>query len=164
MNSPDWMTKPSTSKIVVGTSYRVRSPADFYVGEMERHDTEVRIAVAANFALHVDPGCIEAHLFMGRHLKDPEQAMPHLQRAVETGDKLWEDVARREGGDMEWWGITATRPYMRAIHALGLAHREAGNEDEARECFGRLMEMNPNDNQGIRYLIEEAPNSPAPFR
>ena len=51
---------------------------------------------------------------------------------------------------------------MRAIHALGLAKREAGDEDEARACFDRLLEMSPNDNLGIRYLVEDAEPELAP--
>lgn len=164
MNLPDWMTKPGTSKVIGGTSYRVRSPADFYVAEMGRHDDTVRIAVAANFALHIDPGCIEAHLFMGRNLKDPEQAILHLQHAVSVGEELWAPVAKREGEDMEWWATTAVRPYMSAIHALGLAHREAGDENAASACFARLLGMNPNDDQGIRFLIGDAAVVPVPFR
>ena len=61
-------------------------------------------------------------------------------------------------------GIPDTRPYMRAIHALGLAHREAGDENEARTCFERLLDMNPHDNQGIRHLIDDATPAMTPFR
>ena len=53
---------------------------------------------------------------------------------------------------------------MRAIHALGLMHREAGAEDEARRCFERLLAMNPHDNQGIRHLIDDATPTMTPFR
>ena len=58
--------------------------------------------------------------------------------------------------------MTATRPYMRAVHALGLAHREAGDEAAARDCFDKLLEMNPNDNQGVRCLLDGADDAAAP--
>ena len=69
-------------------AFTLRSPADFYVAEMDRHDTVLRKALAANFAINADPGCIEAHLFMGLRLMDRDYGMLHLQRAVETGDQL----------------------------------------------------------------------------
>ena len=81
--------------------FTIRSPADLYVGEMNKHDTILRKVLAANFAINAAPGCIEAHLFMGVHLLDRNEAMLHLRRAVETGDKLWGPVAKREGEDMD---------------------------------------------------------------
>ena len=162
MRDVEWLGKGGKTKIVPGTFYAVTSPADDYVERMDNADTLFRKVLAAEFAMRADPGCIEAHLFMGTQLRDDVAAMRHLEHAVAVGDALWAPVAAAEGEDMVWWGCTATRPYMRAIHALGLAQREAGHEDEARVCFDRLLEMNPNDNQGVRYLVEDAEAEMAP--
>ena len=97
-------------------------------------------------ALIEDPGCIEAHLFRGGCAKDPDLRMQHLQAAVMAGHALWDPVAKAEGEDMTWWGFAATRPYMRAIKALGLEHHARGDLRAARDCFEALLEMNPNDN------------------
>ena len=102
MELPAWTTKPTTSEMSHRDAFTIRSPADFYVAEMDRHDTVLRKALAANFAINADPGCIEAHLFMGLHLRDRDYGMLHLQRAVETGDQLWGPVAEREGKGMVW--------------------------------------------------------------
>ncbi len=162
MRDVEWLGKTGKTKIVPGTFYALSSPADYYVERMENADTLFKKVLAAEFAIRADAGSIEAHVFMGTQLRDNAAAMRHLEHAVAVGEALWAPVAAAEGEDMVWWGCTATRPYMRAIHALGLARREAGNEDEARACFDRLLDMNPHDNQGIRFLIEDAELEMAP--
>lgn len=37
---------------------------------------------------------------------------------------------------------------------LGIEHLGRGDERAARECFEALLEMNPNDNQGVRQALE----------
>ncbi len=155
MNNHRWTGKAGKEEIVAGTFYEVAGPADYYVDRMNQATLLFKKALAAEFAIKEDPGCIEAHLFFGRQLKDPDDAMEHLEHAVAMGEALWAPAAMAEGEDMPWWGCLATRPYMRAIHALGLAHLQSGNDDQARSCFERLLEMNPNDNQGIRYLLDD---------
>ena len=152
-NRAEWAARAGKAKILPGTSHTVAGPADGYVFRMEDANTLFKKVLAAEFALKADPGCIEALVFMGTHLRDPSAAMRHLEHAVAVGDALWAPVAAAEGDDMVWWGCVATRPYMRAIQALGMAQLDVGREDEARACFERLLEMNPNDNQGIRSLV-----------
>jgi hypothetical protein len=105
-------------------------------------------------ALEDDPGCIEAHLFLARQAKTPMLVGAHLCKAIETGDALWQPVAARQD-DFVWWGEPATRPYMQAMkeHADWLV--ETGNEAGGRRVYGRLLKMNPADNQGIRYLVAD---------
>lgn len=154
MRNFEWLGKSGKTKIVPGTFYSVTSPADDYVERMEDADILFKKVLAAEFAIRADPGCIEAHVFMGTQLRDEAVAIRHLEHAVAFGEALWEPAAAAEGYGMVWWGCVATRPYMRAVHALGLALREADRENEARVCFERLLDMNPNDNQGIRYLVD----------
>ena len=52
-----------------------------------------------------------------------------------------------------FWGFLETRPYMRARHGLALTLLGMGEEDAAIEHFRAMLELNPNDNQGIRYLL-----------
>lgn len=44
---------------------------------------------------------------------------------------------------------------MRAVAAFGHARPEDGTETAARTCFNRLLVTDPNDNQGIRHLVQE---------
>lgn len=51
------------------------------------------------------------------------------------------------------WALLENRPFMRAYHNLGMWNLDNAMYDEAIEIFGRLLSMNPNDNQGVRYLL-----------
>lgn len=53
----------------------------------------------------------------------------------------------------EFWGILETRPYMRALHGLGLTAWKQGKLEQAISIFKQMLELNPNDNQGARYLM-----------
>ena len=148
---------PTTGQVVQPGLY-VESPADRFVEAMEhaREDRRTEdLLVLAMRAIRHDSGCIEARLTLAEHSRDRETRQRHLTKAVETGELLWAPVAERLGDDMTWWGFSGTRPYMRAVAALGHAHLDDGDGTAARACFDRLLAMNPNDNQGIRYLVQE---------
>ena len=131
------------------------SPADPWLERMEEEPEFQDRLILATSCLRKDPGCIEAHLFLASATDDSGVRLSRLRRAVETGNQLWMPVAAELGDEMTWWGFPGTRPYMRAIQALGQALMESGATTEARACYERLLAMNPNDNQGIRYVIEE---------
>jgi tetratricopeptide (TPR) repeat protein len=52
-----------------------------------------------------------------------------------------------------FWGFHETRPYMRARERLAEALRHAGRHDEAIAEWNAMLELNPGDNQGVRYLL-----------
>lgn len=147
-----------TTGHVVQPGLYVESPADRFVEAMEdaRDDRRTEdLLILAVRAIRHDSGCIEARLALAEHSRDGETRQRHLTKAVETGELLWAPVAERLGDDMTWWGFAGTRPYMRAVAALGHAFLDDGNETAARACFDRLLAMNPDDNQGIRCLVQE---------
>ena len=152
-------TKNTTATIRSGLAYYVDSPADRFVEAIEEEpDAYVRMVLATR-ALRHDPGCIEAHLEMAAYLEDGDARMAHLSKAIETGEHLWQPVIESRSGDPAWWAVSATRPYMRAIHSMGVLHKENGETADARICFEQLLEMNPNDNQGIRELVAQLDNA-----
>ena len=153
MDSQQTSDGPTTGRVSLPGLY-VGSPADRFVDAMEDADDRDRAVLAAR-ALRHDPGCIEARLVLAEHAGSEQDVFLHLGKAVEAGDAMWTPVAAAMGDELTWWGFAGTRPYMLAIAALGQAHLSAGDTGPARECFERLLAMNPNDNQGIRYLIEE---------
>lgn len=51
------------------------------------------------------------------------------------------------------WGILDNRPFMRAYCSLGVWHLRLHEVLKATELFKRLVTVNPNDNQGARYLL-----------
>jgi tetratricopeptide (TPR) repeat protein len=51
------------------------------------------------------------------------------------------------------WIRIANRPILRAIHSYGLELIKEGKFEKAIEEFEFIININPNDNQGVRYLI-----------
>jgi hypothetical protein len=52
-----------------------------------------------------------------------------------------------------FWGAHETRPYMRARAWLADSLDEAGKTEEALAERESMLSLNPNDNQGVRFLI-----------
>ena len=52
-----------------------------------------------------------------------------------------------------FWGTLESRPYMRALQGLGLTAWKQGRLEEAKDIFLKMLKLNINDNQGVRYLI-----------
>ena len=55
-----------------------------------------------------------------------------------------------------FWGVALTRPYMRSRFALGYCLWRQGERTEALTHFRDLISLNPNDNQGARYVLVAA--------
>jgi tetratricopeptide (TPR) repeat protein len=58
-----------------------------------------------------------------------------------------------KGYDGHFWGFLETRPYMRVRAGLAVTLLKLGEEDAAVDHFRAMLKLNPNDNQGIRYLL-----------
>lgn len=52
-----------------------------------------------------------------------------------------------------FWGFLETRPYMRARAGVALALRKSGDLGGAIAHYRAMLDLNPNDNQGIRYEL-----------
>ena len=79
---------------------------------------------------------------------DWKQAEGLYGKALEFAEPEIKDAPK--GG---FWGILETRPYMRALHGLGLTVWKQGRLEEAIGIFKQMLKLNPNDNQGVRYLM-----------
>ncbi len=125
--------------------------------ETTSHRKRVQLAKKA---LKVSPECADAHVLLAEETaKDPEEAKELYEKGVEAGERavkqtLGEKVFEEDAG--HFWGILETRPYMRARQGLALALWELGERREAIGHYQKMLHLNPNDNQGIRYLLASA--------
>lgn len=154
MRMSDWLHKPTTARVGGEWFHTVATPAAEAVKRLEIETTPRGRVMFALIALMDDPGCIEAHLHLATIAKNDQTAYSHLAKAVETGRQLWRPVAADQD-DFAFWGVTATRPYMRAIAAFGDWHAEQGDHETAVALYGELLSMNSVDSQGIRYRLAE---------
>lgn len=121
---------------------------------MEAPRAKERIALAKE-ALALSPLCSDAYLVLAREAANADEALDLYRRAVAAGaEALGEAAFQNDVGS--FWGLIQTRPYMRARHELALALWRRGHPDEAVAHYQEMLRLNPNDNQGIRYLLIDA--------
>lgn len=53
------------------------------------------------------------------------------------------------------WNEGNNRPFLRACHALGLEYQSLGLHKEAQDLYLFILDVNPDDNQGVRELVCE---------
>ncbi|MBI4450489.1 tetratricopeptide repeat protein, partial [Candidatus Woesearchaeota archaeon] len=80
----------------------------------------------------------------------------NAEKAKEYHQKAFDLTRKKFNG--KWphrieWGILENRQYLRSMHGLGLLFWREGKTNEAQELFTLIVKLNPNDNQGARYLV-----------
>ncbi len=111
-----------------------------------------RLALAHQ-ALATSPDCADAYVLLAEEEADSlARAAEYYRQGLEAGERaLGAEYFAENKGD--FWGLLETRPYMRAREGLadtlwGLKRRE-----EARGHYRALLELNPEDNQGVRSTL-----------
>jgi tetratricopeptide (TPR) repeat protein len=102
-------------------------------------------------SIEIDPTYADGYNHLGNiawRKADWKQAHGLYQKAYEYAEPEVKKVP-----DGHYWGMLETRPYMRAMDGLGLTHWKLGRLDEAIRIFEQMLKLNPNDNQGVRYLM-----------
>lgn len=119
---------------------------------LETDDLEEALLLV-NEALRLDPDCTDAQRRMVSVLPvELDNRIELMREVVEKAERnLGESFFEQHTG--HFWGTVSTRPYMRAKQDLGELLVEAGRLKEAIAVFERMLELNPNDNQGVRYTL-----------
>lgn len=100
-----------------------------------------------------DLRCLDAHSHLGNFVFDhrPQDAILHYEVGLRIGElSLGDDFT----GVLPW-GLIDNRPFLRCMHGYGLCLWRLGRFDEAERIFYRMLWLNPSDNQGVRFLIDE---------
>ena len=84
-----------------------------------------------------------------------DQAHDLWDQAVSIGRKAFPQDFKL-GRDRLEWGWLENRPFLRCLHGLALARYQEGRTEESLRLFQELLYLNPNDNQGVRAVVEEA--------
>ena len=111
-----------------------------------------RLALARK-ALKRSPLCADAYVLLAEETAgSAAEAIGLCQKGVEAGElAVGKEAFRDDVG--HFWGLLQTRPYMRARAALAQALWTVGEREDAIAHYRDLLRLNPNDNQGIRYLL-----------
>ena len=100
-----------------------------------------------------DLRCLDAHSHLGNLVFDhrPQDAIRHYEVGLRIGEL---SLGNNFNGVLPW-GLIDNRPFLRCMHGYGLCLWRLGRFDEAERVFLRMLWLNPSDNQGVRFLIDE---------
>ena len=109
-------------------------------------------------ALQLDPDCIEAYLYLGEMEKTAEIAMVFFEKGIAIGRRIFGGKYLKEHKGM-FWGFHETRPFMQCLQQYSDCIYTIGKIEECVAILEEMIELNPNDNQGVRdqlllYLIQ----------
>ena len=103
-------------------------------------------------ALELDPDNADAYNYLASVENDVDKALALYRQAVEAGERaLGEEFIQENKG--HFWGLFETRPYMRAKAGVAGCLYAKNRVNATIEVYREMIELNPNDNQGVRYLL-----------
>ena len=98
------------------------------------------------------PWFVDAHLELARELigeGEPERAFTHAMRAFQLCNRA---IPKEFSGTIPWSRLE-NRPFLRAADCVAQCHSLLGERSKAIEIMQQQLAWNPNDNQGVRWLI-----------
>ena len=107
----------------------------------------------ARRALAISSDCADAYnVLADAEARSNEEKSDFYRQGMEAGNRALGPTFFEENKG-HFWGILETRPYMRARQGLAECLWQLGKEEEAISHYEALLELNPNDNQGVRDLL-----------
>lgn len=121
--------------------------------ELAEVGDHVRARALVMEALTIDLRCIDAHAHLG---SDEFYLDPRIAAAsFEIGMRIAELSLPPRFDGLLRWGYIYNRPYLRCLKGYGLCLWRLGQASKAVEVFERMLFLSPNDNQGVRFLLED---------
>lgn len=144
------LDSPSVTDEMSDSDAGVRYEAQELAFEAMEAESESQARKLAKRSLRLNPDCVDALVLLtDLDARTPRERIDGLQKAVAAGERsLGEKFIEQNKGD--FWLLLDTRPYMRALQALAEALRSEGIYPDAIGIYERMLELNPNDNQGVR--------------
>tara|TARA_R110001632_G_scaffold104926_2_gene214090 strand:- start:1445 stop:2029 length:585 start_codon:yes stop_codon:yes gene_type:complete len=135
------------------------SVIDDYYHSVEQIDYDEDLAqMGLNRIIKKFPEChIDAYNHLSISFRNQDKTEEALQYAI-TAYMIGLDsfpASFNHNEDKLIWLIFENRPFLRSLQILGLEFMRRRDLMRAENLFLKLMLYNPNDNQGIRYLLAE---------
>ena len=149
----DTFVGANIDELVAGHEMSSEDRAMEWVDQAREARTRAQAVEWLKKALDVDPGCCEAKIRLAQ--LDSRSGLEHLQRLEEAiaaeEQRLGPDFFKEEKG--HFWGMTETRPYMRALFDQAWLLLELGRLADAQKVLRRMIQLNKHDNQGVRMVL-----------
>ncbi|WHY20066.1 SEC-C metal-binding domain-containing protein [Paenibacillus sp. G2S3] len=121
---------------------------------METNSSKRRIQLA-EAALEVYPDSPDAYLILAEEAENETDARAFLKAGMDAGEReLGESFFAANKG--HFWNLHETRPYIRICKSYADSCWFSGNAEEAQKVLEHILELNPEDNTGARYLLTAA--------
>lgn len=129
-----------------------RERAEQLLQEAFEADDRDEIQVLVRKALEIWPDCADAYSLLAEEAKGPRETLHYYTEAVaagkrDIGPKLFRELTGH------FWSALETRPFMRAMNGLANSLWLLGRREEAVDHYTAMLQLNPGDNQGIRYIL-----------
>lgn len=136
----------------LSTAERQERARDAVADAYDADDDEMAMAALMD-ALDFDPENVEALLMLVERLASelPDSVLLYERIVKLAAEQLGDEAFSQDRG--HFWLLLETRPYMRARHALARELLYEGKPKEAARHWAEMLELNPGDNQGVRYLL-----------
>jgi tetratricopeptide (TPR) repeat protein len=109
----------------------------------------------AREALKLSPNCADAYVLLAEEsARSVAEARDLYEQGVQAGERVLGPRAFKDDVG-QFWGILETRPYMRARAGLAACLWMLGERQKAIAHYTEMLRLNPNDNQGVRYLLAD---------
>jgi tetratricopeptide (TPR) repeat protein len=117
----------------------------------ETSDVELRESLAHE-ALALWPDCADAYVLLAGEADGLETKRALYEKGVAAGERELGPATFVEDAS-HFWGLLETRPYMRARAGLAGCLWALGRREEAVAHYQDMLRLNPNDNQGLRFVL-----------
>ncbi len=118
----------------------------------QNDDYQQRLEMVSE-AIDLCPHCAEAYVCLAELTPSPEHASTLYRLGLKTAESTLGGEDRIAQYNGRFWAALETRAYMRARFGLALSLWATGQQDEALQHCRKLLQLNPGDNQGVRYLL-----------
>lgn len=117
----------------------------------ETPNLKIRVALAKK-AFAIPPDCANAYVLLAEAATSPADTLELFRKGLQAGERAIGELTF-ENDVGSFWGILETRPYMPARAGWAQSLWECGQHNNALAHWRDMLRLNPNDNQGIRYVL-----------
>jgi tetratricopeptide (TPR) repeat protein len=150
------LTGPSVHEGLSDSEADAKDRAQQIAFDAMEAESEAQARKLAKRALRLDSDCVDALVVMNDlDARTTTELIAGLQKAVAAGERsLGAQFFRENTG--HFWMLIETRPYMRAMEQLAAQLFAKGLNLDAIRIYEKMLELNPNDNQGVRDSLLSA--------